>query len=88
LASGVLSRSRSICRSFRKDLVEINGTDIVRNLALAKDIARALRSRKIAISLDDVGAEWTSLTGLRDFPFVEVKVNQNFVKGCANDAVK
>jgi EAL domain-containing protein (putative c-di-GMP-specific phosphodiesterase class I) len=60
----------------------------VRKLALAKNIAKMLRSCKIAISLDDVGAGWTSLTGLRDFPFVEVKVNQNFVKGCANDAVK
>ena len=74
--------------AFEGLIVEINGTDIVRNLALAKDIARALRSRKITISLDDVRAEGTSLTGLCDFPFVEVKVNRNFVKGCANDAVK
>jgi EAL domain-containing protein (putative c-di-GMP-specific phosphodiesterase class I) len=74
--------------AFEGLIVEVNGTDIVRNLALAKDIAKRLRSRKIAISLDDVGVEWTSLTGLRDFPFVEVKVDQNFVKGCANDALK
>jgi len=74
--------------AFEGLIVEINGTDIVRNLALAKDIAKRLRPRKIAISVDDVGAEWTSLAGLRDFPFVEVKVDQNFVKGCANDAVK
>jgi EAL domain-containing protein (putative c-di-GMP-specific phosphodiesterase class I) len=74
--------------AFEGLIVEINGTDFVRNLALAKDIAKRLRPRKIAISVDDVGAEWTSLAGLRDFPFVEVKVDQNFVKGCANDAVK
>ncbi len=74
--------------AFEGLIVEINGTDVVRNLALAKDIAKRLRSRKIAISLDDVGAEASSLTGLRDFPFVEVKVDQNFVKGCATDAVK
>ena len=42
----------------------------MRKLALAKNIAKMLRSCKIAISLDDVGAGWTSLTGLRDFPFV------------------
>ena len=74
--------------AFEGLIVEINGTDVVRNLALAKDIAKMLRSRKIAISLDDVGPEWPSLTGLRDFPFVEIKVDQSFVKGCANDAVK
>jgi EAL domain-containing protein (putative c-di-GMP-specific phosphodiesterase class I) len=74
--------------AFEGLIVEINGTDVVRNLALAKDIAKMLRSRKIAISLDDVGAEASSLTGLSDFPFVEVKVDQTFVKGCATDAVK
>jgi len=75
-------------KAFEGLIVEINGTDVVRNLGIARDVAKTLRSRKIAISLDDVGAEWTSLAGLRDFPFVEIKVDQSFVKGCAADAVK
>ena len=74
--------------AFEGLIVEINGTDVVRNLALAQDIAKKVRFRRIAISLDDVGVEWTSLTELRDFPFVEVKVDQTFVIGCANDAAK
>ena len=74
--------------AFEGLIVEINGTDVVRNLGLAKDIAKTLRSCRIAISLDDVGAEWTSLTGLSEFPFVEIKVDQSFVNGCAEDAVK
>jgi EAL domain-containing protein (putative c-di-GMP-specific phosphodiesterase class I) len=69
-------------------IVEIDGTDIVRNLKFAREIARAFRTRKIAISLDGVGREWPLLTGLRDFPFVEIKVDPNFVRGCANDASK
>src|SRR5262249_54536894 len=50
-----------LCRSlpdnpaFEGLIVEINGTDVVRNLEVAKDIAKMLRSRKIAIALDDVG---------------------------------
>jgi EAL domain-containing protein (putative c-di-GMP-specific phosphodiesterase class I) len=69
-------------------IVEINGTDVVRNLALAKDIAKKLRPSKVAISLDDVGAECTSLADLPAFPFVEMKVDQAFVKGCASDETK
>jgi EAL domain-containing protein (putative c-di-GMP-specific phosphodiesterase class I) len=85
---GYLDRNLPNQAAFERLVVEINGTDVVRNLALAKNIARALRSSKIAISLDDVGVEWTSLTDLRDFPFAEVKVDQSFIKGCAHDAVK
>jgi EAL domain-containing protein (putative c-di-GMP-specific phosphodiesterase class I) len=43
---------------------------------------------KIAISIDDLGAEWPSLAGLCHFPFVEIKVDQRFVTGCAHDRLK
>jgi EAL domain-containing protein (putative c-di-GMP-specific phosphodiesterase class I) len=74
--------------AFEGLIVEVNGTDVVRNLALAKDIAKTLRSYRIAISLDDVGPECASLIGLREFPFVEIKVDQSFVTGCADDPAK
>jgi EAL domain-containing protein (putative c-di-GMP-specific phosphodiesterase class I)/CheY-like chemotaxis protein len=74
--------------AFEGLIIESNGTDIVRNLKRAKDVARQLRFHKIAISIDDLGAEWLSLTGLRDFPFVEVKVDRKFITGCANDRLK
>jgi len=69
-------------------IIEINGTEIVRNLSLAQEIANALRSHKIAISVDDLGAEWLSLTGLCNFPFVEIKVDRKFITGCADDRLK
>ncbi len=74
--------------AFEGLIVEINGTDVVRNLVVAKNIAKALVRRKVAVSLDDVGAEWTSLAAVHDFPFFEVKVGRQFVKGCAHDALK
>jgi EAL domain-containing protein (putative c-di-GMP-specific phosphodiesterase class I) len=74
--------------SFEGLIVEINGTEIVRNLSLAKEVARQLRAHKIAISVDDLGAEWLSLTGLCNFPFVELKVDRKFVAGCAEDRLK
>ncbi len=69
-------------------IVEVNGSDITRNLSLARDIAKQGRFHKIAISIDDLGAEWSSLVGLQDFPFVEIKVDRAFVFGCADDRLK
>jgi len=69
-------------------IIEVNGTDIIRNLSLARDIAKQSRFHKIAISIDDLGAEWSSLVGLQDFPFVELKVDREFVSGCADDRLK
>ncbi len=74
--------------AFQGLIIESNGSDIVRNLTLAKDVARTLRDHKVAISIDDLGAEWFGLTGLREFPFVEVKVDRKFVTGCGDDRLK
>jgi EAL domain-containing protein (putative c-di-GMP-specific phosphodiesterase class I)/CheY-like chemotaxis protein len=74
--------------AFEGLIVEINGTEVVRHLGLLKTIARRLRFHNIAISVDDVGAEWPQLAGQHDFPFVELKVDRKFVAGCANDMLK
>jgi EAL domain-containing protein (putative c-di-GMP-specific phosphodiesterase class I) len=74
--------------AFEGLIVEINGTEVVRHLGLLKTIAQRLRFHNIAISVDDVGAEWPQLAGLHDFPFVELKVDRKFVAGCANDLLK
>jgi EAL domain-containing protein (putative c-di-GMP-specific phosphodiesterase class I) len=74
--------------AFEGLIVEINGTEIVRNLRLAREVADELRLHKIAISVDDLGPEWLSLTGLCHFPFVELKVDRRFVTGCAKDRLK
>ena len=69
-------------------IVEINGTEAIRNLQFVKDMARQLRFHKIAFSADDLGAEWPLLTGIHYFPFVEMKVDKKFVSGCADDRLK
>jgi EAL domain-containing protein (putative c-di-GMP-specific phosphodiesterase class I)/CheY-like chemotaxis protein len=69
-------------------IIEINGTEVIRNLELVKDVANQLRFHKIAISIDEVGAEWPLLAKLQDFPFVEIKVDQKFVAGCSDDRLK
>ena len=74
--------------AFEGLIVEIDAADVVCNLDLAKAAARQLRFSNIAISTDDLGSEWPSLVGLHDFPFVEIKVDRQFIAGCADDRLK
>jgi EAL domain-containing protein (putative c-di-GMP-specific phosphodiesterase class I) len=74
--------------AFEGLMIEIDATDVVTNLDLAKAVARQLRFSNIGISIDDLGSEWPSLVGLDDFPFVELKVDKQFVTGCADDRLK
>ena len=74
--------------AFEGLIVQVNAADVVRNLGLVKKVARLLRYRTIAVSIGDLGAEWPSLVGLDDFPFVELKVARQFFAGCDGDRRK
>ncbi|MGH6682627.1 MAG: EAL domain-containing protein, partial [Pseudolabrys sp.] len=74
--------------AFEGLMVEINAAELLRNLPLAKNIAAQLRFNNIGIAIDNLGEEWPSLMELDDFPFVEIKVDRNFVAGCADDRLK
>jgi EAL domain-containing protein (putative c-di-GMP-specific phosphodiesterase class I)/CheY-like chemotaxis protein len=69
-------------------LIEIASAEVVHNLDLLFDVARELRLRNIAISIDNLGADWPELMELNSFPFAEIKVDRQFVTGCANDRLK
>jgi EAL domain-containing protein (putative c-di-GMP-specific phosphodiesterase class I)/CheY-like chemotaxis protein len=85
---------RDLCRvlpdhpAFRGLLIEIDSNEVIGNLDLVIDVARQVRLHNVAIVVDNVGAEWPSLMGLRSFPFVELKVDQQLVTGCADDRLK
>jgi EAL domain-containing protein (putative c-di-GMP-specific phosphodiesterase class I) len=74
--------------AFEGLIVEIDAADVFHNLDLARAVARQVRFSNIAISIDDLSSDWPSLVGLHDFPFVEIKVDQQFIVGCANDRLK
>jgi EAL domain-containing protein (putative c-di-GMP-specific phosphodiesterase class I) len=85
---------RNLCRgipdhpAFGGLILEIDSAEVIDNLDLVIDVARQVRLHNIAIAIDNVGAEWPSLMELRSFPFVELKVNHQFVTGCADDRLK
>jgi EAL domain-containing protein (putative c-di-GMP-specific phosphodiesterase class I) len=67
-------------------ILEVTEDQIVRDIALAKEIATQLRVSGITIAIDDFGAGYSSFSSLRDLPFAELKIDHSFVKGCATDA--
>jgi EAL domain-containing protein (putative c-di-GMP-specific phosphodiesterase class I) len=67
-------------------IVEVTEDQIVRDIALANEIATQLRVSGISIAIDDFGAGYSSFSSLRDLPFAELKVDRSFVRGCATDA--
>lgn len=83
-----LSRQMPDHPAFEGLIIEIDAADVIRNLDLAKAVARQLRFSNIAISIDALGSEWPSLVGLHDFPFVEIKIDRQFIAGCADDRLK
>jgi EAL domain-containing protein (putative c-di-GMP-specific phosphodiesterase class I) len=52
------------------------------------DFTQQVRLHNIAISIDDLGDDWPALMGIEAFPFAEIKVDRQFVTGCANDRLK
>jgi EAL domain-containing protein (putative c-di-GMP-specific phosphodiesterase class I) len=74
--------------AFAGMIVEINASEIVHDIAAAKAVARRLQLLNIALSVDDVGEEWPDLMTMQDFPFAEIKVDRQFVSGCADDRLK
>ena len=69
-------------------MVEVNGAEVTRSLSLIAGLAKQMRYHKVAISIDDLGTEWSDLAGFEEFPFVEIKVDRAFVGGCAHDRLK
>jgi EAL domain-containing protein (putative c-di-GMP-specific phosphodiesterase class I) len=67
-------------------ILEVTEDQIVRDIALAKDIASQLQVSGIAISIDAFGAGYSSFSSLRELPFAELKIDNSFVAGCATDA--
>jgi EAL domain-containing protein (putative c-di-GMP-specific phosphodiesterase class I)/CheY-like chemotaxis protein len=85
---------RDLCRkmpshpAFGGLIVEIDGSEAIGNLDLVVDVAKQIRLHNVAIAIDGLGVDWPALLDLKSFPFVELKVDRQFVSGCAEDRLK
>src|SRR5581483_3291841 len=64
-------------------VVEVTEDQIVRDMALAQEIAKQLKISGVSVAIDDFGGGYSSLASLKDLPFAELKIDHSFVKNCA-----
>jgi EAL domain-containing protein (putative c-di-GMP-specific phosphodiesterase class I) len=67
-------------------ILEVSEDQIVRDAKRAQRVACELAAGGIRIAIDDFGSGYSSLASLRALPFVELKLDGSFVRGCASDA--
>jgi EAL domain-containing protein (putative c-di-GMP-specific phosphodiesterase class I) len=66
-------------------ILEVTEDQVVRDIKLVHAIAGELRVAGISIAIDEFGAGYSSLSSLRELPFVELKIDDTFVRDCATD---
>jgi EAL domain-containing protein (putative c-di-GMP-specific phosphodiesterase class I) len=69
-------------------LIAVDCVDLVNELTLVRRIAEQLAMRNIGISIDGINAQGASLAGRRELPVVEMKVDRQYIRGCADDRIK
>jgi EAL domain-containing protein (putative c-di-GMP-specific phosphodiesterase class I) len=73
---------------FRRLIVEVESSELAGDMELIRKIVRALARHGIGISIDNLGAECSTLLGLEGLPVAELKVVRAVVQGCAEDRLK
>lgn len=68
--------------------LEITEREISRNVVRLVDVALRLHLKGFAISVDDFGMGESGLAQLQKVPFTELKVDREFVDGCAKSGLK
>ena len=67
-------------------VLEVTESRLMNDLRVPLEILTRLHLRRFRLSIDDFGTGNSSLTQLRNVPFVELKIDQSFVHGAwAND---
>ncbi len=67
-------------------ILEVTEDQVLRDIALAHEMATQLRIYGISLAIDDFGAGYSHLARLRDIPFVELKLDRHLVSNCAADS--
>lgn len=69
-------------------IVEVTEDEIIRNPDWIHEVAMQLRLCNVALSIDDFGSAYASLSRLKDIPFREIKLDRSFVSNCGADRLK
>ena len=83
--STIVRENRPLSEKWPGLILEVTEDQIVRDIALAHEIATQLKIYDITLAIDDFGTGYSHLARLRDFPFAELKLDRNLVMNCGDD---
>ncbi len=66
-------------------IIEVTEDEIVKDLAIANEVAAELRAHHCSLAIDDFGAGYSSLARLKQLPFSELKIDRSYVTDCNKD---
>jgi EAL domain-containing protein (putative c-di-GMP-specific phosphodiesterase class I) len=69
-------------------ILEVGEDQVLRDVSLAYEFAAQLSIHDIYLAIDRFGYAHSSFSRLLELPHVELKLDRNFVVGCADDPVK
>jgi EAL domain-containing protein (putative c-di-GMP-specific phosphodiesterase class I)/ActR/RegA family two-component response regulator len=69
-------------------IVEITEDEVIRDPDWIREMATQLKLYNVLISIDDFGSGYSSLARLNELPFVEVKIDRQFVDDCSANPLK
>jgi EAL domain-containing protein (putative c-di-GMP-specific phosphodiesterase class I) len=75
-------------KTFPGLVIEITEDEIIADPKGIGEVMTQLRLYNTTISIDDFGSAHSSLSRVKDLPFSEIKLDRNFVTGCASDTLK
>lgn len=79
------ARVRDAGLDCKQIVFEITESQIVAKTATSSEVLTRLRMMGFGISIDDFGTGYSNITQLREFPFTELKIDQSFIRGAAED---
>jgi EAL domain-containing protein (putative c-di-GMP-specific phosphodiesterase class I) len=68
--------------------LEVTETQVARDAIRMIDVATRLRLKGFSLSVDDFGTGQSGLAQLQRMPFNEIKIDRQFVHGCATSATQ
>ena len=74
--------------AFKGCIIQTDGAAILTDRNLVKEAAAELQFHNIGLSIGNLAASWPALMEIDDFAFGEIKVDRQFIAGCAGDRMK
>jgi EAL domain-containing protein (putative c-di-GMP-specific phosphodiesterase class I) len=66
-------------------IFEVTEGDVLEDMDLIREVATQLKLYEVELSIDDFGSGYSSMRRLCDLPCVELKLDQSFVRNCADN---